>query len=161
MVAAFSVTSQANRIRFFEKTFLVANVSPEVILGMPFLTLSSADIDFPKRKLWWRSYTIKKAFSITKRVELVGKKEFIAAVLDLEHETFIVNIASLESPSQAQESNIYPSCRTQIAALVANEAPTSIPTKYSNFANVFSPKLALELLEHIRINDHAIELVNN
>ena len=46
VVLAFSVTDKANQVKFFEKTFLVANVSPEVVLGMPFLTLSSADIDF-------------------------------------------------------------------------------------------------------------------
>ena len=51
VVAAFSVTDQADQVRFFEKTFLVANVSPDVVLEMPFLTLSSADIDFPKREL--------------------------------------------------------------------------------------------------------------
>ena len=51
VVAAFSVIDQADRIRFFEKTFLVAIVSPDVVLGMPFLTLSGADVDFPKRKL--------------------------------------------------------------------------------------------------------------
>ena len=47
VVAAFSVVDKANRVRFFEETFLVANVSPEVVLGMPFLTLSNADVDFP------------------------------------------------------------------------------------------------------------------
>ena len=51
VVAVFSVTDQANRVRFFEETFLVANISPDVVLGMPFLTLSGADVDFPKRKL--------------------------------------------------------------------------------------------------------------
>ena len=51
VVAAFSVTDQANRVRFFEETFLIANVSPDVIFGMSFLTLSDADIDFPKREL--------------------------------------------------------------------------------------------------------------
>ena len=51
VVAAFSVTDQTNRVRFFEETFLVANVSPDVVLEMPFLTLSSANIDFPKREL--------------------------------------------------------------------------------------------------------------
>ena len=51
MVAAFSITDQANRVRFFEKTFLVANVSPDMILEMLFLILSVANIDFPKRKL--------------------------------------------------------------------------------------------------------------
>ena len=46
VVAAFLVVDKANRVRFFEETFLVANVSPEVVFEMPFLTLSSADIDF-------------------------------------------------------------------------------------------------------------------
>ena len=51
VVAAFSVEDKANRVRFFEKTFLVANVSPEVVLGMPFLILSDADVDFSSRDL--------------------------------------------------------------------------------------------------------------
>ena len=51
VVAAFLVTDQADRVRFFEETFLAANVSPDVVLGMPFLTLSGADVDFPKREL--------------------------------------------------------------------------------------------------------------
>ena len=106
VVAAFSVTDQANKIRFFEETFLVANVGPDVVLEMPFLTLSSADVDFPKKELWLRSYTIEKALSTTKRVELVGKKEFVAAALDPEHETFVVYIASLESPSCIQKGDV-------------------------------------------------------
>ena len=51
VVAVFSIEDKANRVRFFEKTFLVANVSPEVVHGMLFLTLSSADIDFLRREL--------------------------------------------------------------------------------------------------------------
>ena len=46
LVAAFSVIDKANWVRFFEKTFLVANVRPKVVFGMPFFTLSSVDIDF-------------------------------------------------------------------------------------------------------------------
>ena len=94
-VAAFSVEDKANRVRFFEETFLVANVSPEVVFGIPFLTLSSADIDFSGRELRWRTYTIKEVLSTTRRVELVGKKEFAAAALDPEHETYVVHVASL------------------------------------------------------------------
>ena len=52
VVTAFSVLDKANRIRFFKKTFLVDNVSPKIVLGMPFLTLSNADIDFSGRDLW-------------------------------------------------------------------------------------------------------------
>ena len=51
VVAAFSVEDKANRVRFFEEAFLVANVSPEVVLEMPFLTLSGADVDFSGREL--------------------------------------------------------------------------------------------------------------
>ena len=51
VVAAFSVEDKANRVRFFEETFLVANVSPEVVLEMLFLTLNGADIDFFGREL--------------------------------------------------------------------------------------------------------------
>ena len=84
-----------------------------------------------------------------------------AAALDPGHETFVVHIASFESPSSTQEGDVYSFCRAQISALVANEASTSIPTEYSDFANVFSPELASELPKHTRINDHAIELVDN
>ena len=62
VVATFSVVDKANQVRFFEKTFLVANVSPEVVFRMSFLTLSGADVDFSGRKLWWKTYTTKEAF---------------------------------------------------------------------------------------------------
>ena len=45
--------------------------------------------------------------------------------------------------------------------MVANEALTSISTKYSDFADVFSPKLASKLFKYTRINYHAIELVDD
>ena len=51
VVAAFLVIDQANKAKFFEETFLVANVSPNVFLGMLFLILSGADVNFPKREL--------------------------------------------------------------------------------------------------------------
>ena len=53
----------------------MANVSPEVVLGMPFLTLSGADVDFLDWELRWRIYTTEEAFPTTRHVELVGKKE--------------------------------------------------------------------------------------
>ena len=52
VVVAFSMMDKANQVRFFEETFLVANVSPEVVLGIPFLILSIADDDFSGRELW-------------------------------------------------------------------------------------------------------------
>ena len=46
VVAAISMEDKANRVRFFEEAFLVANVSPKVVLRISFLILSGADVDF-------------------------------------------------------------------------------------------------------------------
>ena len=58
VIAAFLMTDQADRVKFFEEIFLMANVSPDIVLGIPFFILNSADVDFSKRELWWKSYTI-------------------------------------------------------------------------------------------------------
>ena len=52
VVAAFSVVDKVNQVRFFEKTFLVANINLEVVFRMLFLTLSGANVDFLGRELW-------------------------------------------------------------------------------------------------------------
>ena len=49
----------------------------------------------------------------------------------------------------------------QIAALVANKALTSIPTKYFDFVDIFFLELASKFLEHIEINNYAIKLVHD
>ena len=52
-----------------------------------------------------------------------------AAALDLGYETFVVYVVFFESPSNNQKDDIYPFCRIQIAALIANEALTLISTE--------------------------------
>ena len=54
---------------------------------------------------------------------------------------------------------IYSSHQAQVAALTSKK--TGIPTKYSNFSNFFSSYSAVELLEHFRINDHPINLLDD
>ncbi len=56
---------------------------------------------------------------------------------------------------------VHPSRRAQIAHLKVDEAFTKVPRKYADFADVFLPKLAAELLEHTGINGHAIKLVDD
>ena len=46
VVAVFLVMDKANQVKFFEKIFLVANISLEVVFKMFFLNLSSANVDF-------------------------------------------------------------------------------------------------------------------
>ena len=123
VVVAFSVTEKANRIRFFEETFLVANISLEVVLRMLFLILSGADVDFLGRELRWRTYAIREAILTTKRIELVGKKDFAAAALNLKSETFVVHIVSLSSDVSPSffplKLDVHLSRRPQVCDLIA------------------------------------------
>ena len=64
VVAIFSMVNKVSRVRFFEKIFLVANVSLNVVFGIFFLTLSGVDVDFSGRELWWKTYITKEAFQI-------------------------------------------------------------------------------------------------
>ena len=84
------------RARFFQETFLLANISAVVVLGMLFLTLSNANVQFVEKELTWRSYTTAKALLTTKRVELIDRKEFAKAALDENFETFVIHVASLK-----------------------------------------------------------------
>ena len=163
VVEVFLVEDNANRVRFFEETFLVANSSLKVVIGMPFLTLSGADVDFLGRKLQWRTYTTKKTVPTTRRVELVGKKEFAVAALDLEHEIYVVYVGSVNSNTSPSSSlfNVHPFRRRQISSLIAEKVPRKVLAKYSDFADVFSPDLAFKLPEHTGINNHAIKLVED
>ena len=126
VVAAFWVVNKANQVRFFEKIFLVANVSLEEVFGMSFLTLRDADVDFLLRDLRWRIYTSKEALATTTRVELVDKKEFAAATLDPEHETYVVHVASLSSAPLIASQDVHSFRRPQISGLIAKKALTVV-----------------------------------
>ncbi len=158
VVSIFSVSNKDGKERFFEESFLLTDVSPDIVLGMSFLTMSNADIDFQARDLQWRFYTTRKVLSTTRQVELIRKKEFAAAALDPEHEVFVVQLVAL---SVDLVDEVHPSKKAQITHLKANEATTKVPSEYANFADVFTPKLAIELSEHNEINDHTIELVDD
>ncbi len=158
VVSTFSVLDKDGREKFFEESFLLADVKPEIVLGIPFLTINNVDVDFQARDLQWRSYTIEDVLPTTRRVELIRKKEFAVVALDPEYEAFIVHVAAL---SVDLRDEVHPSRRAQIAYLKADVASIKVPSEYADFANVFSQKLAVELSEHTEINDHAIELADD
>ncbi len=56
---------------------------------------------------------------------------------------------------------MHPLRRAQIAYLKADRVPFEVLNEYTDFADIFSPKLATEFLEDTRINNHAIKLVDN
>ncbi len=90
VVSTFSMSNKDNRERFFEKSFLLADVKPDTVFKILFLTMSNADIDFQARDLQWKSYTTRDVLPTTRQFEQIGKKEFVAAVLDPEYEVFVI-----------------------------------------------------------------------
>ena len=51
IVSTFFILDKDGRGRFFEESFLLADIKPEIVLEMPFLTMSNADVDFQARNL--------------------------------------------------------------------------------------------------------------
>ncbi len=51
VVSIFFMSDKDDRKRFFEKNFLLADVKLDVVLGILFLTMSNADVDFQARDL--------------------------------------------------------------------------------------------------------------
>ena len=151
VLADFQVEDKIERVRFFQETFLLADISAEVVLGMPFLTLSNADVQFVEKELTWRSYTTAEALPTTKRVELIDKKEFAKAALDENSETFVVHVASLNLVP-----GIHPDREAQIASLLTEEV--KIPDKYLDFTDIFLEEKELVLPERTELNEHAIDL---
>ncbi len=109
--ASFSLQDSLERVRFFEKTFLLADTSMEMVLEMLFLALNNADFQFGIEKFIWSFYTAAEALPTTSCVKLIDKREFAKAALDENLETFVVYITTLEAMT------IHPSWIAQIAAL--------------------------------------------
>ena len=70
----------------------------------------------------------------------------------------MVYVAALKVLLKSAEITIHPARVAQIAALKQDKAPIKVLPKYADYADVFSFDLAMELLENIGINKHAIKL---
>ena len=123
----------------------------EIVLSMLFLILSNANVQFAKKELTWRSYTIAEALPIIKRVELINKKEFAKAALNENSKTFVMHIACFDLAPR-----IHLDRKAQIAFLLTKKV--KIPDKYSDYVDVFSEEKTLVLPERINLNKYAIKL---
>ena len=153
VIAAFQVKDKLGRVWFFQETFLLVDTNMEVVLGIPFLTFSNADIQFAERESTWRSYTAKEALPTTWRIELIDKKEFAKAALDKNIEAFMVYVSFL---SLGSKMIIHPAREAQIALQLAKKV--TVLAESSDFANIFSKELAKVLPKYTGINKHSIEL---
>lgn len=63
--------------------------------GMSSITLSIADLRFAVGELVWRSNRVAEALPMTRRDEIIDRKEFVAVALNKDDETFVVHISAI------------------------------------------------------------------
>ena len=133
VIAMFQVVDKLGRSQFFQETFLLANISMEVVLGMLFLILKNADVQFAEKKLTWRTYTTKEALSTTRQVKIIDQKKFAKAALNENVLAFVMHVSSLRS-----RMTIHLARKAQLALLLAKKV--TMPNKYLDFTDVFLEK---------------------
>ena len=116
VIADFQVEDKGGRPRFFQETFLVADIKFEVVLRMLFLKISNADVAFDEGILTWKSYITNKALPTTERVWLVNPKEFVIVALDADSETFVMHVAIWKQEEMAMDLGRKAQIEAQIEA---------------------------------------------
>lgn len=159
VITSFSINNKDEMSSFFEKTFLLADISMNIAFRMIFLTLSNIKVNFTKQKLKQKLYIIAKTFSTTRSIKRFGKKEFGIVIFDLDNKNFVVYITILINSDLDLE--IHPYHRAHIAFLKVDKALISIFFKYANFLNVFSKDLIAKFSKNRKINNHTINLVED
>lgn len=95
VIAAYSVKDKLERVQFFLKPFLLADICLEVVLGIFFLTFSKANTRFTIRKLVWTIYMAVEALLTTRRIQIINKKKFAVVVLNADKKTFVMHVTTL------------------------------------------------------------------
>lgn len=157
----FSIYNNLKKIQFFEKTFLLTNISIKVVPKMPFFSFNNIDVEFAKlKKLIWRTYIAAQALPTTSWVKLNNKSEFAKVAIDKNFEIFVVYNATLKAmlihsfrAFQAYNDPI-------LTTLQWDKVSTKVPIKYFDYINLFSFDLAIELPKNMGINEHTIKLIN-
>lgn len=80
-----------------KETILLADTSIKVVLRILFLTLSNTNMQFVRIKLEWSSYITAEVLPITKKVEVIDKREYTSMVLNKNLETFVIYIITLSA----------------------------------------------------------------
>ena len=71
---------------------------------MPFFILTNIEIDSMDCHIYWKIYVIVRILLITRQIQLIENKKFVAVALDLKNKVFTIHIACIN-----QDLDIYPS----------------------------------------------------
>lgn len=94
IIAGFSIVDKFIRNRFFEESFLLAEINMEMILGIFFFFFSNVNIYFSTKEFIWGVYTITETMPIFKRIELNDKHNFVKIVLNENFKTFVIHVVA-------------------------------------------------------------------
>ena len=72
VIALFQIVNKLVRSYFFQEICLLVNISMKIVLGISFLALNNADIQFAEKDLTWRTYTTTKTLSTTCQVKIIN-----------------------------------------------------------------------------------------
>ena len=122
VIVDFQVEDKGGRPRFFQETFLVANTTFKVVLGMLFLKISNADVAFGEETFTWKFYTTNETLPTTEQVQLVDPKEFVIAALHADSKTFVVHVAIWEREEMAMDLDKKAQIEVQSGAQTQDEA---------------------------------------
>lgn len=117
---------------------------------MFFLVLTKIKIYFADRELTQKTYTLDEALLTTKQIQIIDLKKLTTAVLIIEKEAFLIEIAYLES-----KTLIYLVYKAQIALRLAKKI--TIFKKYSDFSDIFFRKSVAILPDYLNINKYQID----
>lgn len=108
VIARFSIQDKTCKFRFFEETFLLANTSMDVILGMSFLVLSNANILFNTESFISRIYSAADSLPTAKYIKFINRHKFTKDALNKNSKTFVVYIIALEALKPALHQFLAP-----------------------------------------------------
>lgn len=91
-------------------------------------------------------------------MKFVKNKEFAIVALDSENGIYIIHVVSFVIFDM---SKIYLFCTAQRVSLQVKGTSRIIFPKYSDFVNIFSLELAIELPENMEIKTHGINLISS
>ena len=132
----------------------MANIKFKMILRILFLKTHNINILFGKGTLIQKSYITNKALLTTKQIQIVNLEKFVIAVLNVNNKTFVIYMTIQEQ----EKIPIHSTKQAQVKAILFNKAFIKVPVEYFDYSNVFLAENAVELLENIRIKEHAIDL---
>lgn len=95
IIAFFLINDQNQKSHFFQKTFILAEISMDTDYRILFFILSNIKVKLQNQEFDFRLYTTAEIIFTTKQVDLAEKIELSATAFDLQHNILVVHLSFL------------------------------------------------------------------